>query len=57
MGWWPAVSCRLLDFQSYWESTTKPFEWKVTRQDLAKLLAKLGNKAPALRQQNTKPYL
>jgi hypothetical protein len=33
---------RLLDFQSYWESTAKPFEWKFTKADLAKLLAKLS---------------
>ena len=36
-----AVAERLLDFQYYWE-TTGPFEWKLTRHDLAKLLAKLG---------------
>ena len=34
---------RLLDFQYYWESTARPFEWKFTRQDLANLLAKLRN--------------
>ena len=33
---------RLLDFQYYWESTARPFEWKFTRQDLAALLAKIG---------------
>jgi hypothetical protein len=33
---------RLLDFQSYWESTAKPFEWKFTKADLATLLAKLS---------------
>jgi hypothetical protein len=33
---------RLLDFQYYWESTGRPFEWKFTRQDLAHLLAKLA---------------
>jgi hypothetical protein len=32
---------RLLDFQYYWESTAKPFEWKFTRQDLKDLLSKL----------------
>ena len=35
---------RLLDFQYYWESTGRPFEWKFTRNDLAKLLTKLGNR-------------
>ena len=34
---------RLLDFQYYWESAARPFQWKFTRQDLAKLLTKLGN--------------
>jgi hypothetical protein len=32
---------RLLDLQYYWENTARPFEWKFTRQDLAKLLDKL----------------
>jgi hypothetical protein len=35
-----AVAERLLDFQYYWETTARPFEWKFTRQDLAGLLAK-----------------
>jgi hypothetical protein len=26
-----ALAERLLDFQYYWESTAKPFEWKFTR--------------------------
>jgi hypothetical protein len=34
---------RLLDFQYYWESTARPFEWKFTRQDLTDLLARLRN--------------
>jgi hypothetical protein len=33
---------RLLDFQYYWETTGKPFEWKFTRQNLADLLIKIG---------------
>ena len=37
-----AVAERLLDFQYYRENTAKPFEWKFTRQDLAKLLEKLA---------------
>ena len=36
-----ALAERLLDFQYYWENTARPFEWKFTRQDLAKLLDKL----------------
>jgi hypothetical protein len=41
-----ALAERLLGFQYYWESTAKPFGWKFTRQDLAKLLANLRNQAP-----------
>ena len=37
-----AVAERLLDFQYYWETTARPFEWKFTRQDLAQLLVKLS---------------
>jgi hypothetical protein len=37
-----AVAERLLDFQYYWETTARPFEWKFTPQDLAALLVKLG---------------
>jgi hypothetical protein len=37
-----ALAERLLDFQYYWESAARPFEWKFTRQDLAELLKKLG---------------
>jgi hypothetical protein len=37
-----ALAERLLDFQYYWESAGKPFEWKFTRQNLADLLVKLG---------------
>ena len=32
----------MLDFQYYWESAAKPFEWKFTKADLATLLAKLS---------------
>ena len=34
---------RLLDFQYYWESAAKRFEWKFNRQDLNDLLSKLNN--------------
>jgi hypothetical protein len=37
------LSERLLDFQYYWESTARPFEWKFTRQDLAELLTNSGS--------------
>ena len=33
-----ALAERLLDFQSYWEATGKPFEWKFTRKDLSDML-------------------
>lgn len=36
------VAERLLDFQYYWESAAKPFEWKFNRQDLNDLLTKLN---------------
>ena len=38
-----AVAERLLEFQYCWESAARPFEWKFTREDLGKLLAKLSN--------------
>lgn len=31
---------RLLDFQYYWESTAKPFQWKFTRENLNELVRK-----------------
>ena len=36
-----AVAERLLEFQRYYESIAKPFEWNFTRQDLAQLLSKI----------------
>lgn len=44
-----ALAERLLDFQSYWETTAKPFQWKFTRRDLATLLSKCSseNRSPA----------
>jgi hypothetical protein len=41
-----AVAERLLDFQYYWESIARPFEWKFTRRDLNQLLRKLANPPP-----------
>lgn len=35
-----ALAERLLDFQSFWEAIAQPFQWKFTRRDLAKLLAR-----------------
>jgi len=41
---------RILDFQYYWEAIAKPFEWKYTKADLAKLIEKL-------KRQTTSPAL
>lgn len=35
---------RLLDFQTYYESIAVPFEWKWTRSDLEKLMARIAAK-------------
>ncbi len=37
-----ALAERLCEFQYYWELIAKPFEWKFTRQDLARLLEKFS---------------
>lgn len=37
-----AVAERLLKFQTYYESIAKPFEWKFTPDDLARLLARMA---------------
>jgi hypothetical protein len=42
---WPdlhAVEKALMDFQTYYETIAKPFQWKFTRADLDELLAKLA---------------
>lgn len=33
---------RLLEFQSYYDNVAKPFEWKFTREDLARILERLS---------------
>jgi len=38
----PALEKALMDFQAYYETIAKPFEWKFTRADLDELLAKLA---------------
>ena len=38
------VEERILGFQRYYETIAKPFEWKFTRNDLAKLLNKVKKK-------------
>ncbi len=37
-----AVEKRLLNFQAYYETIAKPFEWKLTRSDLDELLVRLA---------------
>ena len=41
-----SVAERLIDFQYYWESIAKPFEWKFTRRDLNQLLRKIKSSPP-----------
>jgi len=36
------VTQRLLDFETYYEKTARPFEWKFTRDDLDRLLQRLA---------------
>ena len=38
------VEERLLAFQAYYESIAKPFEWRFTKDDLAALIRKLGDR-------------
>jgi hypothetical protein len=44
------VAHRILQFQERYEQTAKPFEWKFTRDDLAKLTSKLAPKAVTMAQ-------
>ena len=37
-----ALQDRLIRFQAHYEQVAKPFEWKFTRADLGRLLAKLA---------------
>lgn len=41
-----AVADRLLAFQDYWHTTAEPFEWKFTRTDLNRLLARIETHEP-----------
>lgn len=43
-----AVEERLLQFQEEYESIAQPFEWRFTRDDLSRLLAKLSSQAKAV---------
>lgn len=40
-----AVEERLLGFQRYYETIAQPFEWKFTRDDLSRLLAKMAGES------------
>jgi len=40
-----ALAERLLEFQTYYPSIAKPFEWKFTRQNLLQLLSKMDSAA------------
>ena len=46
-----ALEQRLLDFERHYESIAKPFEWRFTRKDLAKLLNKLPHESSSKLQQ------
>ena len=35
-----------MDFQAYYETMARPFEWKFTQADLAELLTKLARHEP-----------
>jgi hypothetical protein len=35
------LRAEILDFQQHYEAVAKPFEWKFTRRDLARLMRKL----------------
>lgn len=37
---------RILEFQSYWQATARPFDWKFTRKDLSDLLQKFSPATP-----------
>lgn len=41
------LAANILGFQAYYEVMAKPFEWKFTRTDLAKLLQRLRSRNPA----------
>ena len=40
------VAERLLNFQSYYESIAQPLQWKFTRSDLSRLLARIAPATP-----------
>lgn len=42
------IEDRLIEFQSLYESSATPFEWKFTRDDLHRLLEKIAQKGKSL---------
>lgn len=42
------LQARILGFQEYYEKAAKPFQWKFTREDLKKLMAKLERRQQLL---------
>jgi hypothetical protein len=38
----PALQTQIMDFQQRYESIAKPFEWRFTKADLQRVLAKLA---------------
>ena len=45
----PTVQTQIMDFQQRYESIAKPFEWKFTRQDLQRVLARISCQLPAVK--------
>ncbi len=44
------LKIRILDFQGHYQQIAKPFQWKFTRRDLDRLLAKLDSAQEAIRR-------
>jgi hypothetical protein len=44
-----ALERRILGFGAHWQAVAEPFEWDFTRQDLARLMARLSEREPQLR--------
>ena len=44
------VRDRLIRFQAHYEEVARPFQWKFTREDLARLMAKLAAEENHLKQ-------
>ena len=42
-----AAAARILGFQHHYQTVARPFEWRFTRRDLARLLARCSPSSPA----------